>query len=62
MEQTLLIEVDDEKTQRLLRRILHQQEKIFEVLDSFDDIGDVIEKIRLTTQQIKGIAPNSEEL
>jgi hypothetical protein len=61
MKNTLTIEVDDEKTQRLLRKILHQQEKIFEVLDSFDDISDVIEKMKLTTQQIRGIAPNSEE-
>lgn len=61
MKNTLTIEVDDEKTQRLLRKILHQQEQIFEVLDSFDDISDVIEKIKTTTQQIQGIAPDSEE-
>lgn len=61
MENTLTIEVDDEKTQRLLRRILHQQEKIFKLLDSFDDISDVTEGIKSVTQQIRGIAPNSEE-
>jgi len=61
MENALTIEVDDRKTQRLLRKILHQQEEIFEVLDSFDDISDVIEKIKSTTQQIQGIVPGSEE-
>ena len=61
MENTLTIEVDDHKTQRLLRRILHQQEKIFEILDSFDDISDIVEGMKSVTQQIQGIAPNSEE-
>jgi hypothetical protein len=59
--ETLTIEVDDQKTQRLLRRILHQQEQIFEILDSFDDISDVVDGIKSVTQQIRGIAPNSEE-
>ena len=61
MENTLTIEVDDHKTQRLLRRILHQQEKIFEILDSFDDISDVIDAIYETTDKLRAIAPNSEE-
>ncbi len=58
----ITVNVDDSKTQRLLRRILHQQEEIFNVLDSFDDLSDLIEKVKSTTQQIRGIAPNSEEL
>ena len=61
MENTLTIKVDDDKTQRLLRKILHQQEKIFEALDSFDDISDVVEKAKAVAQQLKGIAPESEE-
>ena len=61
-DQTLTVEVDDAKTQRLLRRILHQQEEIFKILDSFDDISDVVAGIKSVTQQIQGIAPNSEEL
>jgi len=62
MKDRLLIEVDDSKTQRELRRIKHQLEEIFEVLDSFDDLSDLIDDVKLTTQQIRGIAPNSEEL
>jgi len=62
MDYPLIIEVDDSKTQRLLRRILHQQEEIFKVLDSFDDLSDLIERVKSTTQQIRGISPNSEEL
>jgi hypothetical protein len=61
MENTLTIEVDDGKTQRLLRRILHQQEEIFKVLDSFDELSDIIETVKTNTQQIQGIVPNSEE-
>lgn len=62
MKDRLLIEVDDSKTQRELRRIKHQLEEIFEVLDSFDDLSDLIDDVKSTTQQIRAIAPNSEEL
>lgn len=61
MENTLTIEVDDHKTQRLLRRILHQQEEIFKILDNFDDISDVVDGMKSLTQQLQGIAPESEE-
>jgi hypothetical protein len=61
MENKLTIEVDDSKTQRLLRKILHQLEDIYATIDSIDDISDITERMKSTTQQIQGISPNSEE-
>ena len=55
------IKVDDGKTQRLLRQILHQQEEIFKVLDSFDELSDIIDQVKANTELIQGIVPNSEE-
>ncbi len=61
MENKLTIEVDDSKTQRLLRKILHQLEDIYATIDSIDDISDITERMKSSTQQIQGISPNSEE-
>jgi hypothetical protein len=61
MENKLTIEVDDSKTQRLLRKILHQLEDIYATIDSIDDISDITESMKSTTQILQGIVPNSEE-
>jgi hypothetical protein len=61
MENKLTIEVDDSKTQRLLRKILHQLEDIYATIDSIDDISDITESMKSTTQKLQGIVPNSEE-
>lgn len=61
MKDNITIEVDDSKTQRLLRKILHQLEDIYETIDSIDDISDITMRLKSTTQKIQGIAPNSEE-
>ena len=45
----------DEKIERLLRRVLHQLEDIYVVLDSFDDISDVVEGMKSLTENVKQI-------
>lgn len=62
MENTLTVVVDDKKTQRLLREILHQLEDIYQTLDSIDDISDITDSMKQTTEKIKLIGKSQEEI
>ncbi len=54
-EITIRCDCDGEKTERLLRRILHQIEDIYMTLDSFDELSDIVEDMDNLTERVRQI-------